>query len=283
MHQHHFVDFFGEIRDVPGVGVLKCEGCGMVKHAQDLRSHVDYSRGSMHDWSKGYNDVLEQPENDRGRRLEAVNRILKSLKPSESFSILDYGCGSGDFIVSLEGVGSDLVGFDPDFKSYEKNRAMHSSILFTDKLDTLQEKSFDLIILFHVLEHFYNPVEELANLKNLLSPGGRILIETPSANDALLTLYACEEFARFTFWSHHPFVYTSKAIEFLAAEAGLKIVTNSQVQRYGLENHLFWLAQGKPGGHDEWRFLSSPTLAKEYEKRLVSLGVADTLWAELSN
>ena len=52
----------------------------------------------------------------------------------------------------------------------------------------------------------------------------------------------------------------------------------TQLQRYPLCNHLYWLSQGKPGGHMRWANLDEKELNDAYEKKLVSMGIADTLW-----
>lgn len=55
------------------------------------------------------------------------------------------------------------------------------------------------------------------------------------------------------------------------------------IQRYPLSNHLYWLSQGKPGGHVKWgEFLDSKTLSNAYEAQLASLGATDTLIAIFS-
>lgn len=53
---------------------------------------------------------------------------------------------------------------------------------------------------------------------------------------------------------------------------------NTQLQRYSLANHLYWLAEGKPGGHMKWTEFNEVSMNKTYEAELVKLGLADTLW-----
>ena len=53
---------------------------------------------------------------------------------------------------------------------------------------------YEIIFLFHVLEHLTNPIDQLVELGKYLAPGGGIYIETPNANDALAVKYECEAF-----------------------------------------------------------------------------------------
>lgn len=137
----------------------------------------------------------------------------------------------------------------------------------------------DVVTLFHVLEHLPEPVDILEKLKKLLSPDGILIIEVPNADDALLSLYQSEEFADFTYWESHLFLYNNTTFRMLMDKAGLKVRFLGQVQRYPLSNTLYWLAKGKPGGHKRWSVLSNEEMDREYGKQLAQLGVADTIIA----
>ena len=111
----------------------------------------------------------------------------------------------------------------------------------------------------------------------MLKPEGRMVIEVPSADDALLTLYECDAFQRFTYWSQHLILFTAHTLERLALQAALRVMAVQDYQRYPLSNHLHWLSLGKPGGHQSWGFLDTPELASAYANTLAALGKTDTL------
>ena len=136
--------------------------------------------------------------------------------------------------------------------------------------------------MFHVLEHILDPKAILSELTEMLADGGQIIVEVPNADDALLTLYQCEPFSNFTYWSCHLFLFTAKTLKMLFSQVNLKVNYIKQIQRYSLSNHLYWLANGKPGGHQKWRFLNSPELHAAYEKQLTAIGKCDTLLASVS-
>ena len=62
-------------------------------------------------------------------------------------------------------------------------------------------------------------------------------------------------------------------------EAGFEQTEILGLQRYPLANHLYWLAEEKPGGHDVWRFLINTTLDAEYESILTHIDRTDSLVA----
>jgi len=138
-----------------------------------------------------------------------------------------------------------------------------------------------LITAFHVVEHLQNPRGIISNLGKLLKPKGRLIVEVPSADDALLTLYDCDAFQRFTYWSQHLFLFNASTLTLLAEQAGLKVIAVQHYQRYPLSNHIYWLSQGKPGGHQRWSFMDTPELRQAYTNMLASMGRTDTLVAHL--
>ena len=68
----------------------------------------------------------------------------------------------------------------------------------------------------------------------------------------------------------------------LIKQAGLKLNWTKHVQRYPLSNHLYWLAKGRPGGHQKWDFLDNIKLNAEYENQLALIGKTDTIIVGIS-
>jgi len=77
------------------------------------------------------------------------------------------------------------------------------------------------------------------------------------------------------------YLFNAETLRQLTEQAGLRIVTIQQYQRYPLSNHLHWLSQGKLGGHQKWTFLDSPEFNSAYANALAAMGKCDTLIAHL--
>jgi SAM-dependent methyltransferase len=137
--------------------------------------------------------------------------------------------------------------------------------------------TFEALTIFHVIEHITNPHKFLHDLKPILKPGGLVFIETPNANDALLTKYALSYFQSFTYWSHHPILYTKKSLSDLLILNGFSVLENSGTQRYKLGNHLYWLSCGKPGGHLQWQEFEDSPASEAYSEHLIKEEINDTL------
>ena len=56
-----------------------------------------------------------------------------------------------------------------------------------------------MITAFHVVEHLPDPRAMVCMHDHMLYANGRIIVEVPSSEDALLTLYDCDAFQRFTY------------------------------------------------------------------------------------
>jgi 2-polyprenyl-3-methyl-5-hydroxy-6-metoxy-1,4-benzoquinol methylase len=264
----------GAIRDLPAFGVEECRTCKLVSHEKDLREFVDYESGSMHNWAAGYGGTLANPAEDVSRR---VNEILNISETFKLKSILDFGSGSGEMITALSEF-FDVEGLEPEDEMREscnkQGQRVHAS---TEEVKN-EKKHFDLVTLFHVVEHFYQPDTELTRIYDLLNPGGLLLIETPNSQDALLTKYESLAFGHFTYWTHHPMLHSNKSLGSLVTRNKFDLIRNTGVQRYRLENHLYWLKNEKPGGHVAWAGMFSESTNSNYGNDLASQGIADTIW-----
>jgi 2-polyprenyl-3-methyl-5-hydroxy-6-metoxy-1,4-benzoquinol methylase len=190
---------------------------------------------------------------------------------------LDVGTGYGAILDRLASKTETAVGVEPNCQQRsfleKKGYEVYASI------DDLQEKTFDVITLFHVFEHFTQPVKTLVQLRRHLSPGGIMIIEVPHARDFLLQTLDCDTFKSFTFWSEHLILHTRKSLETFIRTAGFQNIEIEGYQRYPLANHLHWLVRQQPGGHKTWVHLDTGDIRPAYMNLLQSLDQTDTLVA----
>lgn len=266
----------GRVRDSDTLEVLECASCGLV-------SLSDFSHISLQHYQNSGMFGAECPsietrlrsgEHDDDRRSRSLAGLLTNKR------ILDFGCGAGGFLLKASKVAESVEGVEPEARvrtRWAGKWVIHSSL---EDLEG-QSKRFDVITAFHVLEHLPDPKATLMRLAALLVRGGRLVIEVPSADDALLTLYKCEAFQSFTYWSQHLFLFSASTLRALAKQAGLRVLAIQAIQRYSLANHLGWLINGRPGGHIQHCFLETEELNRAYASLLASLGKTDTLFAHL--
>lgn len=263
----------GVVRDKPVLEIRECNNCRLVYLSSD--AHIQdghYEASGMHgDAPPSMEAWLRDAEPDDQRRFRMLQPLLVNK------TLLDFGCGAGGFLNLAKPVASEVAGVELEKRVSEHwgaRLAVHSGL---DKVD----KKFDVVTAFHVVEHLNDPREVLRQLGHRLAPGGRLVVEVPSADDALLTLYENDEFQRFTYWSQHLFLFNIQTLQMLVQQAGLRLLAVEQIQRYQLSNHLYWLSRGKPDGHKLWGFLNSTELHRAYTSSLAAVGKCDTLVAHI--
>lgn len=190
---------------------------------------------------------------------------------------LDFGCGLGGMLNELAAEAAWAVGLEPSKERAAIVSAKGHQVI--TRLDEVADGSVDIVTMFHVLEHLTDPVGILNSLRRVLSPGGKLLIEVPHARDALFSLYNCEAFKRFTFWSEHLVLHTRQSLMLLLKTSGYPDCQVMSHQRYPLANHLHWLSKGSPGGHQIWHMLTSLELESAYQSALTKIDRTDTLIA----
>ena len=262
----------GTVRDNPDLKVLECTYCGLV-----FLSSFDHIRDGFYENSEMHGENLRDIQtliNESSFDDERRFQFLKSLLPNRS--VLDFGCGTGSFLFKARMLANTVHGVEPEKRLTDHFGQMNLTV-YDDISKVPSQNKYDIITLFHVLEHFPDPKAILIKLSKLLEEEGQIIIEVPNSDDALLTLYQSEAFSCFTYWSCHLFLFNTRTLKMLADQASLNINYIKQVQRYTLSNHMFWLSKSKPNGHRQWHFLDSPELQAAYETQLAALGKCDTI------
>lgn len=132
----------------------------------------------------------------RNYTLYDKHSIITGLKPNKG-NLLDYGCGTGNFLSYCKKKGWTTYGIEPNKTA--KNLAEKNNLLIYDSLDELKlqvKEKFEIITLWHVLEHLYDPFDTIKQLKRLLNKDGFFLIAVPN-NDSYDALWYKEFWAAY--------------------------------------------------------------------------------------
>ena len=103
--------------------------------------------------------------------------LINSYQPLKG-RILDIGAGTGDFLLEAKNQNWEILGIEPNDKA--KRIAVGKGIKFGDTIEKLESNSFDVITMWHVLEHVPDVEHQVAELKRLLKPSGTIVIAVPN-------------------------------------------------------------------------------------------------------
>lgn len=194
-------------------------------------------------------------------------------------SVLEIGAGDGSFLDFVHDRHGDIdfACVEPD-QSTKPNRDRLAWLTQYDTIEALVGGAFDLVCLFHVLEHIVEPRKFVEKCARLLTRAGKLVFEVPSLDDPLLSLYQVPAYEDFFFQRQHPMTYTAASLRRLLECAGFDVCCMIPHQRYGLENHLNWLRRGKPGGDKALREMFSD-VDEVYRRRLEIAGYTDAVIA----
>lgn len=152
-------------------------------------------------------------------RLHLINKYSPQKLSQSAISTLDAGSSSGEFVFLMKQLGYQASGIEPHFgyATYAQEQLglnIHNCAFseFSPK-----EKTFELITLFHVLEHLEFPVADLERLAAGLTDTGIFVIEVPNI------LYRGMKFSH-KWHKGHLSGFSVQTLEIAAARAGLKAV-----------------------------------------------------------
>lgn len=103
--------------------------------------------------------------------------LINGLSPKKG-NILDIGAGVGDFLAFVKQNGWQTMGVEPSPKA--KEIAIKKGVDFANETSDLQNQSFDIITMWHVLEHVPNLENQILELKRLLKPNGTLIVAVPN-------------------------------------------------------------------------------------------------------
>jgi SAM-dependent methyltransferase len=160
--------------------------------------------GSGRDWAGG--NVMWLPGSGKGR-------------------LLDVGCGSGRFLADMKALGWDAAGVEFDPKAAEVARTHYGLDVRPGSVHDagFEPESFDAVTLSHVIEHLPDPVETLARCRQLLKPGGRLVMVTPNPGSLCRRIFGRD----WRGWEvpRHLYVYSTDALRVCSVRAGLQVTS----------------------------------------------------------
>lgn len=171
----------------------RCKGCGLVRldpqpSPKELKKYYP---------SKKYYSYVRKPRWSFFGSLRSflirhkLFAFVPAMPTKEAGRILDIGCGRGDTLALLKSVGWNVYGLDIDAAaiSIARKRGLTNVSLGTcQDLTKYPDNFFDIIRLYHVIEHLDEPGMSLRLIYKKLKKGGEVIIGTPNANSLVARL-----------------------------------------------------------------------------------------------
>jgi len=270
-------------RDRQSAEVVKCLDCGHVqmfplltKEEYDKEYANDNTVLKMVDKSEEMSDFERMRLKFHQWNMQHVKMYWDKLQSHRN--VINLGSGYGFFEeacnnredrkFSIEGVE---IG-DFRLKNYVGG-VVHNIDFLNDPIPNEMEKRYDFIICMHLLEHLFEPVKYLQNIKKLLTDEGEVLFEVPNTGCFLAEL--SPEYADFIYLYEHVSYYYADTLKMVFERAGYQVIKVYTKELYSIENHIRWIRDGKPFTKYNMMFMPDERIEfinEEYKKAVGNMG-----------
>jgi SAM-dependent methyltransferase len=167
-----------------GYEIVACKGCGLRYVPPRSLDQVDYddvyhSTGLYPKSVSASATSSDGPPPGLTRTLRHAKKAIEGIRPK---TLLDVGCGTGRFLIHLEGSGIECAGVEPSANAVEVARKRLSCPVEHGVLseDVFPGRTFDVVTSWEVIEHVTNIDDYMENLARRVGPGGRLFLSTPN-------------------------------------------------------------------------------------------------------
>jgi len=241
-----FLEISKQVRDSKKHKIIQCKNCEHIqlypipsiieekifydKNLQD--KNIKYFGGIKENREKNFEDTL--------RRVSFISKII-----SKKNSILEIGSGHGFFLEAMEKLQFDIKGIEISKEKRDMAKKITKKEILNINLnnENLESERYDVMVMFHVLEHLSNPIEFVKKLKSNLNKNGKFIVEVPNGDDH--QLFQNLKYTKFYWQRAHLSYFNPKTLKKVFQKAGYNVKVFG-VQRYSIENLINWKLSGKP-------------------------------------
>ena len=188
------------------------ENIGKFYESEDYISHTN----------KGNNPINIIYKLVRNYSTQNKIKLIKKISKKDKAKILDYGTGTGFFLNAIKEKGWKTIGVEPDQKARKNaekliGQKIYANLHEIEELDT----KYDVITLWHVLEHIHELNQVFSSLKGLLKEKGKIIIAVPNIDSLDNQIYK-EDWAAYDV-PRHLYHFNKETLTTFALKHGMKV------------------------------------------------------------
>lgn len=240
---------------------LCCQHCALVFHSPRPRA-LEITQ----EYQRGYDEIFHKPAADLSRQpvFQSVLDHLSSYANPPG-SLLDIGCGTGEFALLCRETGWTSYGIELSKQANETAARQGITMLPCDLLlesdiSIKHNQQFDVIALINVLDHVCDPIGLLRRVRQMLKPSGVVIIRVPNATFHLTVRRFLHLFKAQGQQAFHLYVFSPSTLVEILKNVGLISVSvrNSKTgctPSYALVKNAgqhFWRVIWRIGGLALW-------------------------------
>ena len=136
----------------------------------DSSNYISHSDKANNLFEKIYQVVKKYTLN---KKVQLVNKYSNEQK-----KLLDIGCGTGEFLTTAKNHNWKVIGVELNYQA--RTKASNKDLIVYENINHLKNQKFEVITLWHVLEHLPNLEDQIKNIKSLLKKNGTLIIAVPN-------------------------------------------------------------------------------------------------------
>lgn len=220
--------------------VFACDKCGNIflNIAADKEYYAKYYKEDYYDSNTDglLGSITKMLRNFSFRRKQEF--ISSKFPENKKIKLIDVGCGAGEFLESLDEKRFDIFGLEVSAVGNEICQKKHLRVYREDILTKdFGEEKFDVVTLWHVLEHISSPTELFAKVYKILNKDGLLIFQVPNSDSLGFRLGK-------ELWFHldsprHLWIPNKKSVYFLSNKGGFE-VSEIKNEFYDYPLDLFW-------------------------------------------
>ncbi|MHB8882703.1 MAG: class I SAM-dependent methyltransferase [Thermodesulfovibrionales bacterium] len=212
-------EIFRKFKSQPGASLLRCLNCGLVR-AKPMPSDEEIAAFYEKD------EIGQTMTSSDAAVSDCLLSIIEAYQPKGR--LIDIGTWYGDFLVAAKKRGWNVAGVELSLKACEFLTTKHDITMIhgtvTDATKHFGRGSFDVVTMFHVLEHIRLPADYMKDVSSLLKPGGLVFLRVPNVDAIMFSLLGKH-------WNQlglplHLYFYSPFTIQAMLEKCGFDVVEN---------------------------------------------------------
>ena len=251
-----------------------CKGCGSAVHEVDVSKEEKIKEFYRKEYRPKPNIANLITTTHKINYIRVFLKDFLQKNQGKQLVVGDVGAATGYVLNFFRGLGHKVSGSELTL-TYRRMAEHYYGIPLAEELET--KHKYDLIVIYHVLEHLMEPDKKLAHYVTLLNEGGKMLIATPEWFSNYLDDSSGLPANSFDvlFHKNHINLFSATSLQNLFRKAGLRVIKEDHIQygqtyflekSEGVREPSEWLTK------EGWEDINKTMLSHEYAIRLHSAG-----------